>query len=349
MRQLANHARVGRLIEDAVTRFELDLTGVTVLTETASGPFVVTPLIAARAGADVIAVTRDSRFGSAVDVKTYTSCWARRLGIASGIEVFIGDAIDRAGDADLITNLGFVRPIDSLFIGRMREHAAVTLMCEPWEIRAEDVDVPACVAAGIPVLGTNERDARLETFRFVGMLALKLLLELEIEVLRCRILVLSSEPFAGPVAACLRAAGAELTLVDLTRGDDPCAPEVQAALESVDAVLVAEHRDRRAVVGGASGLPLEALVARGTPVAHLAGRVDDPDQRLRKHPPGPVAPATMTVTTDALGPLPVVDLHAAGLRVGQALVTAMRATRSAADAQAAALGEGLALPAGSSS
>jgi len=331
MRRLSAGARVGRLVDEAIARFELDLTGTTVLTETASGPFVVTPLLAARAGGAVIAVTRDSPYGTAAEVRAYTEEWAARLGVA--VEVHVGNALERAGDADLVTNLGFVRPIDAAFAGRMRRGTAVTLMCEPWEVRPSDVDVAACRATGVPVLGTDEHDGRVQTFRFVGMLAVKLLLDLEIEVLLSRIVVVSSEPFATPIVESLRAAGAEVRLVDATRGDVLDAEECAQA----DALVVAEHRDRRTIVGGEPGLPLAVLRDAGVAVAHIAGKIDDPRQELRKAPPGAVAPGWMTVTTDVLGPRPVVDLHAAGLRVGQALVEEMRAHADRERAEAAAL------------
>src|SRR5438270_13673546 len=115
MRRVRSTARVERLIDEAVERFALDLSGVTVLTETASDPFVVTPLIAARAGAEVIAVTRDSRFAAAGEVGDYTLEWARGLGLEPQIEIYFGAGADRAADADLVTNLGFVRPIDAGF------------------------------------------------------------------------------------------------------------------------------------------------------------------------------------------------------------------------------------------
>jgi hypothetical protein len=335
MRRLAAPARIERLVDDAIARFDLRLDGISVLTETASGPFVVTPLIAARAGASVIGVTRDSRFGAAADVCAYTEEWAERLGVADAIEIYVGRAADRAGDAELVTNLGFVRPIDAAFVGRLRIGAAVSLMCEPWEARPEDVDVTACRAADIPVAGTNERDERLQTFRFVGMLALKLLLALEVEALLSNLVVISSEPFATPIVEVLKAVGADVTVVDVASAGDLHTPEWLETFGAADALVVAEHRDRRAVVGGETGIPLDLLGDVG--VAHIAGTIDDPDQRLRKNPPGPVAPGWMTVTTDALGPRPVVDLHAAGLRVGQALVDAMRELRRAPLAEAAAL------------
>ena len=101
---------------DAIDRVELDLSGVTVLTEAASGPFVVTPLIAARAGGSVVAITRDSRHGNADDVRGYTTEWARHFGVADAIEIHVGSAVERAAEVDLVTNLGFVRPIDEAFL-----------------------------------------------------------------------------------------------------------------------------------------------------------------------------------------------------------------------------------------
>lgn len=339
MRRLTSHVRTQRLIDTAIDAFELDLSGIAVLTEAASGPFVVTPLIAARAGASVIAVTRASRFGEPDEVREYTLDWARRLGLAERIEIHTGSALERAGEADLITNLGFVRPLDASFAAALRPGSAVSLMCEPWEIRPSDVDITACRRAGIPVLGTNERDPRLQTFRFVGMLALKLLLELEVEVLFSSVIVISSDPFAAAIVDVLSAAGAEVRLLDLTAGADLHDPALLGACAQADAVVVAEHRDRRAVIGGTTGIPIEPLLRGGAAVVHIAGAIDDPDQQLAKHPAGTVAPGWMTVTTDLLGPRPVVDLHAAGLRVGQALVHAARRLQDAADAEAAALGE----------
>jgi hypothetical protein len=339
MRQLEAHTRVERLLDAAVERFGLDLTGITVLTETASGPFVVTPLIAARAGASVVAVTRDSDYGSAKEVREYTAWWASRLSVDGAIDVHVGSGAERASGAELVTNLGFVRPIDREFVGRVSTGAVVSLMCEPWEVRSKDVDIAACRAAGVPVLGTDEKDPRVQTFGFVGMLALKLLLELEVEVLLSRIVVVSSEPFATPIVATLQGAGGTVTLVDVTTGGDLRDEAVAAECRRADAVVVAEHRDRRSVVGGDSGLPIDALEASGAVVAHIAGAVDDPQRRLRKHPPNDVEPACMTMTTDVLGPRPVIDLHAAGLRVGQALVEATRRLGNAAEAEVAALEE----------
>ena len=145
MRTLANTRRVRRSLLHAVETMELDLDGVTVLTEAASGPFVVTALAAALAGADqVIACTRDSRFGTADEVRDYTGAWAADLGVASRIDVRIGPAASAAPAAELVTNLGFVRPIDADFVAALPTGAAVSLMFETWEHRTSDVDLDAC-------------------------------------------------------------------------------------------------------------------------------------------------------------------------------------------------------------
>ena len=142
-----------KIIED----LSLDLMGIRVLTEAASGPFVVTPLIAARAGAErVVAVARDSCYGRAQEVKEYVETWARWLGVDDQVTVSSAAARTHAGAADLVTNLAFVRPIDDDFVSRLPNDAVIALMWEPWEHRPEDLDLEACRRRGIPVLGTNE-------------------------------------------------------------------------------------------------------------------------------------------------------------------------------------------------
>ena len=86
MRRPGNRLRVSRLVEKIIADLSLDLMGIRVLTEAASGPFVVTPLIAARAGAErVVAVARDSCYGRAQEVKEYLETWARCTRLSTNI------------------------------------------------------------------------------------------------------------------------------------------------------------------------------------------------------------------------------------------------------------------------
>jgi hypothetical protein len=341
LRTIGNPARVARLIASAVSRFELDLRGIIVLTEAASEVFVVTPLIAALAGAEgVIALTRDSHHGPAEQVRSYTRHWAALLGVGDRVEVVTGRAADHADRAQLVTNLGFVRPIDAEVVARLPPDAAVALMWETWEHREQDVDLAACRRHGVPILGTRETDPRLELFRYVGMVALRLLLEAELEVFRSRVLVVASGPFAVEVEAVLSANQAEVLVLEGGRREGLGSEALRGFLAGADAVVIAEHHHRGVLIGGDGGIPVEWLRPGGTVVVHVCGAVDAAalaQAGVPVHPARPAPAGFMTVATDHVGPRPVVDLHTAGLRVGQALVEGMRRFGSAAAAEAYAL------------
>jgi hypothetical protein len=77
--------RLVRLMRRAVEECRLDLSGAVVLTEAATGPYVVTPVLAALAGAaDVVALTRDTRYGTAAEVTRQTLALAAAAGVAAG-------------------------------------------------------------------------------------------------------------------------------------------------------------------------------------------------------------------------------------------------------------------------
>ena len=108
-----NIKRIEKLIADAINTYDLNLSGLTVFTEAASGNYVVTPLIAALAGADqVFAITQDSRYGKAADVQNFTLELAQRWGVGDRIEVVSDKLPSILSQVDIVTNLGFVRPID---------------------------------------------------------------------------------------------------------------------------------------------------------------------------------------------------------------------------------------------
>jgi hypothetical protein len=199
MKRVENRRRVERLMRLAIARLDLDLREISVLTEAASGNFVVTSLLAAMAGSShIVALTADSFHGSAAEVANYVLEWARDLGIAERIEIAVDRTRAANAGCNIVTNLGFVRPIDATFIDRMPSDSMVALMWEPWEFRPEDIDLPACNRRKIPVLGTCESDRRVGTYRYVGLIVLKLLLENEIEVYDSDILVVGSSPFLEP-------------------------------------------------------------------------------------------------------------------------------------------------------
>lgn len=323
----ATRQRVHRLMRSAIESFGLDLCGMTVLTEAGSGYFALTPVIAALAGADrVIAVTRDSRYGTAQDIAKDVAVWQSDCDLtATAITVSTEPPMTHAAEAHLITNLGFVRPIDAAFISKLPEDAAVALMWETWEFRPEDIDRQACEQSGVPIMGTDELDPRLQIFRYVGMLGLKLLLEAGIEAVNSRILIVGAPPFGEDITQTLRANGAETLHYHL--GSAVSCDQVREFCADVDAIIYAEHHSRKDLLTPEHGIDFSVLARAGAPVIHICGALDVgifTEAGVVKYPCDVVSPGYMTRTTDYVGPKPVVRLHAAGLAVGAAMVRGRR-------------------------
>jgi len=339
--------RINRIMEAAISDFDLDLRDIGVLTEAASGYFASTPLLAALAGASsVVAVGRDSRFGSYKEIACQIENWARDLNV--GGRIIFQEGRPSLGELkiDLITNLGFVRPIDRALLESLTASAVVSLMWEPWEFRAEDIDVASCEELGIPVLGTRETHPRLRTYDYLPFVAARLMLERGVEVFRSRIVIIGSDPFGSAIQQGLKEMSA--SEVELIRPREGSVAERYAKRDApADAIIVAEHRDAASVIGGANGIDPGQLVRDGTVLVHICGHVDIAGIReaeLPIHPDPPAPYGKMTVTTDYAGPTPVIDLHAAGLKVGEIGVRNRRKGRLATNLSAHSETKGLAIP-----
>ena len=81
----------------------------------------------------------------------------RALSAATRVEVLTDRESSRLRDVDVVTNLGFVRPIDRALLTRFRAPVAVSLMYEAWERRAADLDLDACREAGAILAAGTDR------------------------------------------------------------------------------------------------------------------------------------------------------------------------------------------------
>ncbi len=316
-------ARIRRLVADAIARTGLDLRGRCVLTEAATGHYQLTPLIAAESGAErVFAMARDSRFGAAGEVARALSERAASWGLAERIVPLFAREDPALAKAEIVTNLGHVRPIDAALLERLAPGAVVALMWETWEFRAEDVDRAACRRLGVPLLGTDEHHPDLDIFAYVGPLAARLIGELGIELVRGAVVVAGAGEFAALAVGALERAGARVVRVDTAVPG--ALAGAKEALRRADALLLIDHVGRRMLLGeGGEIAPADlAALNPGIAIAHLCGGADR-DACLRAGlvvaPARFAAPGHMSLTTDHLGPRPLIDLHAAGLRVGQAM------------------------------
>lgn len=333
-------------IESAIERIGLNLSGQRVLTEAASGAFATTSVMAAVAGAaHVAAAVRESRWGTVDEIRHATFELAEYFGVRDVIDVTTQATSELAHEVDVVTNLGFVRPISRQLIECLPAHAAIALMWEPWEIRAEDIDLAACRDHQIPVIATNEHHPEIATFRFVGLLALKLLFEKKCEVDRLKVLIIGSDPFGRACEDVLSSLGAQVIRLDPivewppSRGHD--------VFVAVDAVVIAEHRYTGMLLSQETDALVALLGKRQIPVVHICGGVDAEllaTHNVQKHPAHSVPIGYMTVTTAHIGTKPVVDLHCAGLHAASLVSRARKRGVSVRESVLVAVESGFGLP-----
>jgi hypothetical protein len=330
-----------RLVNEYIKQLKLDLSELVVLTEAASGNYIYTPLIAAMANArKIIAVAGDSRYGKAKDVTQNTYLLARYFGVEEKrIQVVESLPPQIIAKADVVTNLGFLRPIYKEFISYLKPTAVISLMYETWEFRDEDLDLHECWKNGVPVLGTNEQHEVLRIFDYIGHLCLKILLEAEIEVFRSKIILVGDNDFGRNIVQTLSTAGTEVLWVTNNPSDEVNKlggtrigrslkePSVQSSIRECDAIIVNTYPDRNFVIGKHGDISSKRLkeLAPGTTVIQLNGLIEREsldNLGIACLPTEEPRIGHMGWTLAHLGPKPVIALNSGGLKVGELLAKA---------------------------
>lgn len=322
-----NLYRLVELMQDACARCRLDLSGATVLTEAASGSYMVTPVLAAMAGAHkVLAVGRSGRYGTVEEIAQQTLRLARLAGVkATALEIMPRKTRQAFALADIVTNCGHVRPLDAAAVAAMKPTAVIPLMYEAWEVRDADVDLAACRRRGIAVAGTNEQHPAVDVFSYLGVMAVKLLLDAGVAVYGCDVVLCCDNAFAPFIARGLRRAGARVHRVNRLE---------EAATSRCDALLVAMQPQRQLFFTQAQAAELAARW-RGVVVAQFWGDINR--EALRRagvavHPLRAPARGHMGILPSAVGPDPVVRLQSGGLKVGELMWRARQAGKDAVQA-----------------
>ncbi|WP_436911306.1 hypothetical protein [Halosimplex marinum] len=318
--------RKERIISDAIEEFDLDLSGQTVFTELGSNDYLFTPVIASLAGADqVYAITEDSKYGT-VDALTSELAQVREyFGLDDNIEVVERKQESNIGSADIVTNSGFVRPIDQETIDLMKPTAVIPLMWETWEFREDELNLDYARENNVLVLGTNEYFL----YENNGFLVTKLLFELGLGVYKDNILILASGRIRESISDFFTSLDVDHAILTLDEDLDPTeranhvgVDEARAQLDQFDAIVVAEHYHDTELLSE-DGLIPPSLVKERNPimkVAHICGSIDEDavtNAGLELHP-RPTAPfGHMTVSAAHLDSHAVLELNTAGLRVGE--------------------------------
>jgi hypothetical protein len=309
-----NPHRLVSLIRQAIERCDLQLQNAIVLTEAATGAYAVTPIVAGMAGAKkVFALTRSSRYGTIEQVKAQTQQLADIAGVSRRIEFITEKTPDIVAQADIITNSGHVRPINAEMIGWMKPNSVIGLMYEAWEFRPEDVDLIACRLQSIHVAGINERHPAVDVFSFLGIMAVKLLLDAGIAVYTTNILLLCDNPFRGFIERGLVRAGAIVDSVDSLIG--------ASTSKNYDAILVALQPRLEPILGAKEASTI-AQYWPGTLVAQYWGDIDRSAFVANNIPICPEIEPTqghMGILPSAVGPEPIVRLQTGGLKATEVI------------------------------
>jgi hypothetical protein len=309
-----NPIRLIRLMKEAVERCELDLKGAVILTEAASGSYIVTPILAAMAGAThIFAVARSNRFGTAQQKAADTEVLAEMAGQGRRIEYIRDISREVVSRADIVTNSGSVRPITAEFVSWMKADAVIPLMYEEWEFRPADLDIEACHRKGIALAGTNERHPAIDVFSFLGMMAAKQLFDTGIAVYQSRVLLLCDNPFLPYMESALQRCGAYVRSVDSVAGS--------LGSERLDAVIVAMTPQSGPVLS----IDDMRRIAEHSPGVVLLQYWGDIDRAEAAEAGLSVCPADappaghMGILPAEIGPEPTVRLQSGGLKAGEVL------------------------------
>ncbi len=304
--------RLRTLMKLALADTGLDMSGMTVLTEAATGAYAVTPVLAAMAGAKhVYAFTKSGRHGTASDAKRETLELAAPLGVADRIEILGTISPEVLHSVDMLTNSGHLRPLTAELIAQLRDDAVIALMFEAWEFRHEDLDIEACARRKIPVVGVNERHPAVDVFSFLGPLAVKQLHDCGLAVLGNRIGLLCDNDFLAPVQNGLQRLGANVEAFNSVAAVHPGA---------WDAFVVALRPADSPRVGQGEAAHLAACAPAGAIVVQFWGDIDRAALQangLAVWPMQPVGQGHMGILLSEIGPEPIVRLQTGGLRAAE--------------------------------
>jgi hypothetical protein len=318
-------------IERLIGATRLNLAGRAVLTEAATGAYCVTPVIAAMAGAnEVVAYTRDSRFGKIEDVVNETKMLINSVDRPLHVNIVSKISPEEYSRFDIITNSGHLRPINREQIMKMKPTAVIPLMYEGWELRKSDLDLLACRERGVRVAGTNEHNTLLNVFDFLGPLVGQALQNVFVPVVGSRIVVISNNAFGLTVARYLSRNQAEIFCV----GPQACFAGIESPVLCGNFPLTEFVRDIDAcVVATTPSASSDRTYDRNTVTefvkkvrpatcVHLWGDIDYKSlirSGICMVPSEPVPEGHQGLAMGSVGPEPIISLIVGGFKVAEVL------------------------------
>ncbi len=184
--------RTLRKLAQIVEKTQLNLSGLNLYTEAATGNYNISAALGVLAGARAVhCVARSNRFGSAQLAISQTNELVESVQNVNGTQVTYSEGHDymALAEADIITNSNPLRPLDEVAIKAMKKGGVISLMYEPWEYRQGDIDLEAAQEKNVWIVGVNEMHPTIPCFYSAGILPLKGMLMAGLEVFSSDVLL----------------------------------------------------------------------------------------------------------------------------------------------------------------
>lgn len=321
-------------LKEVIDGLSLDLRGKTILTEAASGNYVVTPVLAAMAGAKVYAYCRDTRYGSVEEIFSHTRKWLQACNAeAHLIETITPEII---AEADVITNSGHLRPLTREKLQHARPEVMIPLMYEAWEWRGADLDIDYIRERGIKVAATNERHPDVDVFNYLGDMAVQQIFEAGTCPYRNKFILLCNNDFGPYIAKVVARNCAGLAVIDKDEnrhlydmdnitwvGGFPNV-NIPDSFRNADGVIFTAYPFDQTWIGRDTLISAEQIKQQlSCPlILRFDGHVDTEVLREKgiRYFPEHVEPGHMGVLPSAIGLDPTIRLQAGGLKVAEAML-----------------------------
>lgn len=312
-----------KFIEKQIGSFNLDLSGLTIFTELGTNNYAYTPIICALSGAEkVYAISNSSQYGTLEDnIANYRNI-LDILNISDRVdmvEIVTDKKKEYLKKSDIITNLGFLRPITQTDISYMKSTSVIPLMYETWEFRNEDIDINACKEKEILVLGVNEE--KLDILNYSGFLACKMLFDVDCGVCNDTILLLGSGRIGKNIANFF--CSNKINFVWINYYDYTADHSVY--IDLFDVIIVAEMNKNTELIGKNGFISIDEICKKNPliQIVHICGNIDSYEIRNRGISlyPEIVKPfGYMSETMNNVDPKATIKLIVGGLKTGEIMV-----------------------------
>jgi hypothetical protein len=324
-------------IKSIINSLELNLTGKIVLTEAASGPYIVTPIIAAIAGAKVYAFTKDTSYGSVQEIITNTKKIIQEYKTEILDITFIEELTPEIiASADIITNSGHLRPLDKNKLKFAKEGVVIPLMYEAWEWREADLDINYVKSKNIKIGATNERHPFVDVFNYLGDMAIKQIFDAGLCPYNNNFILICNNDFGPFIAKTVSKVCSNLAIIDKDSNKDKYdlnridwiggfpSISIPDKYKNSEAIIFTAYPFDQNWIGGNGIINVESIInqIQNPYILRFCGDIDEVDllsKRLNFYPKH-VKSGHMGVLPSEIGFDPIIRLQSGGLKVGELLL-----------------------------